>query len=483
MGSHRWYRELLVPLGVFAVVVVTKLWLESSELGIWPLVFAAALVAGIDLVAEAHLSCAVFFFSSGLQMALAMLLGGFGLGLMLVRYTPPEVVPLIASTPAFLVVGVLVGIGVRNRFVASCERRRSGDSTHDVRLHLAIAVGMIVVLFPPSDSHASLGPSYVIGIGLGFFLHFLMRRADQRALRYRRLRRTIEQSLERPGVRSEAVEIDAIRLFSRRRWRALRELFRERAASPSFDLILLKAAAERVQGEDLRAIGTLTPALEKHGREGTELDHLAHLLLAMCYRELGRTEEMWLQIANAERLQQRCLLRSMFKALCLAEELPDPGHPNWSRHEERRHEANVCLDEALALLRGTRRVSPFASVVACGLPLTRRFVDDTFAYVSMKSGALEPSHTLFEACLRQDSRSAASHLHLAECNFLLSDAARSRGEGDLAERTDRAGDFCVKMALALSEKRAGQTSRRARALLEARRWRGTTGRVLPEEEA
>jgi len=484
MGPSKVSRRVLVPLVMFVVLVVTKLWLHSSDAQVWFIVVATALIAAIDPVAEAHMSCAVFFFSSGLQMAIAVLSGGIGIAMLMLYLTPIETVPSVPFTAGAFIVGGLGGIFLRERFVKSCEQRRSGDSTDDVRLQLTLAVGLIVLLFPPGDAHAGSQPLYVVGVSMGFFVHFLTRRTEQRANRLWKLRRTIERDLLRLGMPApelEPVEVDAIRLFARRRWGAIRALFRKHEAGLTFRLVLLKATVERVHGEDSRAVETLTPALAKRANEPTELDALAHVLLAMSYRELGRPREMWTHIAKAEELQPRCMLQRIFKALCLAEDLPSPGDPGWGEHESRRAEAKECLDSAFLLLREARKTCALASVVACGLPLTRRFVDDTFAYVSMKCGVVEPARTLLEACLREDSRSASSHLHLAECNFLLSDAALARGDDDLAERYRGAGDYCVQMALALSERRAGQTSRRARELHESRQ-RRTSRTNMPMSE-
>jgi hypothetical protein len=329
-------------------------------------------------MAEAHLACAVFFFGSSFQMALAVLLGAIGIGWLLVSLAPLGAISFGPSTLTCLLTGMLVGVAVRNRFVASCERRRSYDSSNDVRLHLALAVGMIVLLFPTSDIQASFAPAYATGVGLGFFLHFLTRRADQRAARQLKLARAIKRELQRLGTPAlDPVEVDAIRLFAGRRWRRLRTLFNHHADALTFRLALVKATAERVQGNDAAAIETLMRALGQKGRANTSLDCLAHILVAMCHRDLGNIDETWQHLAMAEELEPRCLLHRSFKALCLAEQLPNPGQSRWSEYDVQRIDAKQCIEDAFAMLREPRKLCPLERVVACALPLTRRFMDDT----------------------------------------------------------------------------------------------------------
>jgi hypothetical protein len=472
-------KALLAPLAVFVIIGATKLWAEASPNAVWLVLAATALLAAADLVAEAHVSTAVFLYSSAAQVVVAVAGSTIGLCLLFAQLgdAPHQTGPAVAFT--YLGVGALVGIAVRNRFLASCERRRAGEGTSSVRLQLAFAVGLVVFLFPADRFGSGRASWYVLGFGLGFLVHFAVRRADQRAQRRSKLARRIVKTLgEIGGMPLNAVEVTAVQLFAKRRWRALERLLRAHEGGWTLGLRIVKATRDRVNGQHLEAVRTLRDGLECVTDTEFVHAHLAWLLLAICYRDLGQRDAMWMAIAEAADRRPGCVLLLIFKGLCLTEELPAPGDYDWP-DAARSAEAAQLLNRAVLMLPDARPESALAAVVAVGLPLTRRLVDDAYAYWLLKNGLMAPAKTILEACLREDSRSASSHLHLGEYYLACQASAQNVGDGERADQLRRAADFCLRMALALSKNRDSHTRRRAQRLLDA----GGAGRAATPETA
>lgn len=460
-------RKLLMPAAVYFVIVATKLWAETSPTGAWLMISATALIATADLLAEAHVSVAVFLYSSALQMVVAVVAAAIALSLLFAHLGVSLLETLPGPALTRLVVGALVGIAVRNRFLASCERRRAGEDTYNVRLHLALAAGLLVFLFPADGLESGAASWYVLGFGVGFLVHFTLRRADQRAQRRLELARRIYSTLaELASMPLNTVEVKAIQFFAKQQWRRLVRLFQTHEGKLTMGLRLIKATLERVQGDNLEAVRTLRDELQRPERVNTPHDHLAWMLLAVCHRDLGERGAMWMYLARSEEIRPNCVLRLLIKGLCLTEELPLPGERAWAPNADGISEAGQCLDQACVLLQDARSESALATVISCGVPLTRRFVNDTYAYFLLKKGVLSPSRTLLEACLREDSRSASSHLHLGEWYRVNAALAEADRDIERAEQHRRAADFCLRMAVSLSRHRDSHTRRRAQELLE-----------------
>jgi hypothetical protein len=462
--THRWRRRWLAPKLTRdrrSSPGLTKP--EATSL----MIPATALILATDILAESHVSVAVFFFSSTVQMVVAVFAGAIALCCLFTYFGASllHTQPAAAFTPALI--GALVGLIVRDRFLASCERRRSGEHAYTVRLHLAIAVGLIVFLFPADRFQSGAGSWHVLGFGAGFFFHFFLRQADRRRGRRQRLKHQIDRTLDEPRARPlHSVEFQAIQVFASGRWRRLNRKFVECEAHMTLGLRLVKATVERVRGDNLQAVRTLRDELERPDRGSTADDHLAYLLLAICYRDLGERGAMRRSVSEAEIRRPDCVLCLLFNALTLTEELPLPGERDWEAAADLRERAARCFQEASRRLVNAKPKSALSAVVACSVPLTRRFVNDTYACLLLKNGALAPARALFEASLREDSRSASSYLHLGEWYRTSAAAALAERDVEHAEQSTRASDFCLRMAVALSGDRDNYTRRRALLLLD-----------------
>src|SRR5262249_9746270 len=162
-------------------------------------------------------------------------------------------------------------------------------------------------------------------------------------------------------------------------------------------------------------------------------------------------------------------LQLVFGVLVHTEALPAPHDPRWSEAATLRAAVWKRLEKAIVLLRKGSPRSAFADLMSCNIPLTRRFVNDTYAYLLYKSDAIIPARSLFDACLEDDSRSASTHLHLGELFDALSHLQNGGSEDQLrADQWKRASEFCFEMAVALSGDRNSQTKRRARVFLDNR---------------
>src|SRR5262245_39283689 len=112
-------KALLAPAVPYPVIVMTKLWADASPHGIFAMLTAAALIAGADILAEAHVGVAVFLYSSAIQMVIAVAMSALTVCLLFTRLGDSPLVagPGVAIT--WLGIGAMVGFAVRNRFLAS----------------------------------------------------------------------------------------------------------------------------------------------------------------------------------------------------------------------------------------------------------------------------------------------------------------------------------------------------------------------------
>jgi hypothetical protein len=231
----------------------------------------------------------------------------------------------------------------------------------------------------------------------------------------------------------------------------------------SLGLRIIKATSERVGGDNAQAVRTLLDELDQPGRTMTHIDHLAYLLIAICYRDLGRRGAMRSGLLEAETRRPKCGLVLFWKALTQIEDLPDPGTREWGPAEARRTDAARCLQQAQRLVERARPETVFSAIVACSVPLTRRLMDDTAGLLLYKSAMFAPAQALFEACVQEDSHSASSYLHYGQLHQGMLAVARHYGDG--LNELAAAREFCLRMSVALSGDHDTYTRRRARELL------------------
>jgi hypothetical protein len=122
-----------------------------------------------------------------------------------------------------------------------------------------------------------------------------------------------------------------------------------------------------------------------------------------------------------------------------------------------------------------------ASIVSRAVPVTWIFLLDAYAYVLLKAGHVTFSKALLAECINEDPYFSSPYLHLAE--WCIADVLRTQNELRVSEgnasayqtrkdairrtveRSQRVGRLCLRIALALEEKRESLTKRRGEQLL------------------
>lgn len=312
----------------------------------------------------------------------------------------------------FFVEGFVVGAMVRTLFLAHFTRKLRGVDTDIQKLLLMVGLAVFVWLFPISQAHLPFGAVYLLGFGLGFYVHYMVRNIEHRFAQSVRQGQHIVQMFNSSRIHIEPVVMEAIRAYAHNRGRKLKSLLEDRDHAHNPPMTILYASALRRKGDYSKALKQIEHALAQ-GRPASEYRTTLLLLKALCHADLNERKDMYSALKSAIRLDNECLLAKVSLALRSAEELSvkDIGKRRRATQKESILEG---IWKAVKLNELELSIEPFLSVIESSVPVTWTFLLDAYAYVLLKYGRRKFSKSLLLQCIYEDPIFSSPYLHLGE---------------------------------------------------------------------
>jgi tetratricopeptide (TPR) repeat protein len=402
---------------------------------------------------QKHVS--LFFARKFLTMSIALI------GILIVAVVLPRP-PLNKPIPIiqFALQGLVVGITLRELLLNMSLNNLFGEAIDVQRLLFLGGMVIFLLLMPLDSPHGSFLKPYVLGLGMGLFVHFLLRRLFQRGADVSRRGKILLGMLMAENEVLSDVEKVSINYFIARRWRRLRKLYLkylERATTLSAKMAIIESCMCRIRGEYDLALRTIDKVAESESVD-TYVRGLLQLQEGLVLSELGRDKEMYEALEQSMKNNPKCFLSSVTYALHLAEEIP-----------LRKEHGNVDVDakrplnlirEALEVNANERNTELLSNLIGHSVPLSWGFIHDAYGYALLKAGDFSFSKGLFLDCIRKEPHLVSAYLHLGEWYL-----AYCLNRKSSSERLTLA-KLCFSIALSLEGRRPSRIAKRAKKLSE-----------------
>jgi tetratricopeptide (TPR) repeat protein len=464
----------LIRIAYVALLVLLKAFVDGQHPPwYWTLAFLCAIVA-VDSLTETNPTVTAWIYTAKRDVTLiasgtSVLLG---LILLVARHPSggigPNSYPELVS---FGLQGVLVGVLLRVVLTAYFAQLLRDSTILAQRLMLMVAVTILVMLLPTGTTHRHWTGLFLIGVGLGFYLHYLVRGKEHaRAMRFRLLQ-NISSSLELSTEQLRPSEVGAVKAFAALRWSDFDRILETAEQSGVVTTVLkcLEASKYRLEGDYDRALNILTHELGRSLRS-REFDALLHLQMALNYGDNADAAAMESSLKESEAANPDCLLTQVTIALREAESIQSAEAAADSTRVRSQNELLRRLWKAMDLYERQSSHRLLALVTGSTVPMTWTFLQDAYGYILLKSGRPRFAKSLFVQSIHEDPTFASAYLHLGE--WYLNDAHRRPSskrpsDGRSVERSLHLARTCFHIAKAFQKTRNSLIRRRAQALLDS----------------
>jgi len=325
---------------------------------------------------------------------------------------------------AYVVIAIILGVYLRQicsklAFLALLGKDRLGLNI------LTIAAWTVSIIMFPWSQHLAARPWYVGGFAVGIMAHSIpwFFRA-RNAAAYARIQ-TIGDAWK-PGVKASAAELEALKLFTHRRFRKLRRKLNDLQEQGKLTggLALVSAALYTHKGEHANSLVEVLAGKRCSDSRRRQDIHLL-LLEAVSLKELNSDD------AARSRLDQLleseagsvCPLARSTNALWLAEQAFANGNGLAACTEKPLSEAREAVQSRRKLMkrRLQRKDGQSGSVddllrgfVELGMPVTAASIVDVLAYCHLAAGYPEEAIPMYERCIEMDPDYSSTYLHLGD---------------------------------------------------------------------
>ena len=365
-----------------------------------------------------------------------------------------------------ILTGTLVGVVIRMLVGSFFMLTLIGEPMKSQKILLLLGFVMALWLFPIGETQISCAAYYILGIGIGYAVHFSLRTEQRGRAQRERLKQNLLKMLDEPKMENfTRIENQAIEYCANQKFKKLDKLIRDYRNDKhelSNTLIILNATMQRSQGNYPDCLNTIETELSNSKRDKT-LDAMLHCCHALCLSEIeGRREKMMEALRQALNIRSKegkeCILSKITCGLRLAEELP--LLPN----EEDTRDREAPLNEIWKALRLNAKEIPVGVIdkaIGISIPVTWTFLLDSYGYALLKAGDLRLSRSLFTQCIHEDPNFSSPYLHLGE--WYLTQGARVSKDKNLKtqERATELARFCFYIAKLFEGKRDSLIKRRA----------------------
>lgn len=305
-----------------------------------------------------------------------------------------------------IVVGVLSRVILLDMFASIIRAENVVKSS----VFVAFSFLVFLFLFPISTNHRWMSPVFMLGCGLGFFLHFATRRREQKSSLYKKFKLRILETAE--GENLSDREKQALNLFVNRKWKKLQSFISNGVSTRNIEFMELSM---------LHAVGEYEKALNKlddikKSSPPNDLSHFHYLHVAINESEKFDHRKDWKNLKiirdslkEAISLNPNCMMTNANLALYLVNknkgtQFKDPLNLIWKAIKE--YENNT-MDSLISLITGM------------GVPVTYAYLLDIYAYVLLKKGKTRFAKQFLFQCLYLDPNHSSTYLHLAEYYYIL----------------------------------------------------------------
>jgi hypothetical protein len=315
--------------------------------------------------------------------------------------------------------GAMIGITARMLIMQSFYKMMRARDPYFSKVMILLVYIAFVVLLP--IKHKYFISLYFVGIGLGFYIHFMARVSERRDASYSRLRQNLLSMIEnlraKPGYVLNTMEEEAINLYAREKWNKLEKLLNANAETEI--LFFIRVCMERKLHRYDAALNLIKEKLE-HSDWLQKYEHYFFMLRALNknekvhqHEDKNTHESIIRDLLHAVRVNESCLLSNASLALKLANEI-DPDSPKET--DSAYKDLSLKHIWRAMTIYEEREKNPKVVSLLTGMtiPFTYAFLLDTYGYVLLKNGRLRFSKALFIQCIYQDPTFSPPYLHLAE---------------------------------------------------------------------
>jgi len=449
------FKSLLYAIGLALIVTIVLIWRDINELS-----FTGVLISQIPLgiLALYHFispSYLAKLYSHRIHLSLVVLILSLIAGCYIIydeglfSVAPRLNADLGFFLFQFLLQGILVGVIIRVLILHLTFTIVKSADVYKAQFLLALGYVLFLVLFPVGTSHRNLIPVYIVGVGIGFFVHFISRITEHRNNQNRRFSERILFLAENSNLGTQ--EFNAIKLYVKQKWNRLERLLNKYESSEVLLLINLSMLYRRRSHEKaLRIIET------KLKDDTFQNKHFIHIHAAINQNEIftdkGELENVDLvlkYLENALSSNENCMLSNCLLGLQF---LYSKNTDDWERGE------NLIL-KAYRIYENESNPSILSLITGMSLPVTYSFVLDCYGYVMFKKGHLKLARELYFQSLHQDAYNPLPYLHLAELK-----SKRMELSGDEYKKRHKnwkkSSQVCLEIAKSLSNRdnKTGQNS-------------------------
>lgn len=443
--------KLLSYVTSISVVVFAALWAYYYEISIIITVSITVIVTVVRILGEYKPFLLAFAYTKRDFVSYVVLLVSFLFSFFLFyRFPIPDSFSsLLPGQKAFpiaeiIVQGMLVGVLGRIMLLNQIASMIRVNNLVNAKIFVHLSFIVILLLFPASSNHIWLSSIYVLGCGIGFFLHYLLRPREQKKRVYKRFKSRILSAAKTVNVSED--EKNALKLFVDRKWIKL-EKFIQNNHNPSTELIdLMQLSCFHAQGKYSNALDKLGD-IEKS--KIATFNHFHYLHTALNESEKFDHKKDWKNIDvikdsldKAIKINPDCMMTNANSALYLVYQKQDST--------QAAEEALGLIWKAIKEYENNEDGSLSSLITGMGVPVTYAYLLNIYAYVLLKSGKTRfARHFLFQ-CLYLDPNHAATYLHLAEYYCILRDKFKNEFKTQQWEMTAR---ICLHIAKRLEKKK------------------------------
>ena len=321
-------------------------------------------------------------------------------------------------------------------------------------------------LFPYGETQLACAPFYVIGIGLGFIVHFSVRTVQRGRAKRNRYIQNLERMLGEEEKDFTHDEGNAIMYFAKQSFTRLEKLLEKRKSNLSPALGIIKSSMKRIQGDYHGALDAVDEII-RNSNIDKKFDVQLHCRKALSLGEIdGREKEMFDELQHALNIQSQkgvddCILARITRSLRFAEKLSLEG-------KEKKEDLQKPLDEIWTALKLNEKEIPKAidKVIGIAVPITWTLLIDSYGYALLKFGHRRLSRSLLTQCIHEDPDFSSPYLHLGEWHLTEGLRLNDLGKHYAKEKADNLARLCLLVAKYLEGQKDSRIKRRAEELLD-----------------
>lgn len=440
--------NLLKYLSYVGLVLFSVVWMEIQHVSLWAIVLTSFPIIIADIFGDYNPKILAFIYTQRKKIAWAVMGGCLVISSFLYIYFP--FVPYVATDQIpnnfilitqFLLEGAVVGLVIRMLLLNLFANILRAKDVHLSKVLILIAWGVFIIIFPIAKEHRGLSSVFVLGFGIGFLLHYIVRVQDKKDAQKNRLRQNImalievlkneedydghDSSVEAPKSRNKLTQVEetAVDLYSSQKWKSLASLLHK--SKETVTLFFIRLSMHRKLHQYETALGLIREKMEDIRQKGDASDYKSHEHFLHLHFALNESERFdhtgnWKNRDNifnnleiAHKINPKCLLTCATYALRLAGEIGKEKNDEKANNDLK----NMSLEliwEAMKSYEGPENPKPVSLVTGMTVPVTYKFLMDTYGYVLLKNGMLRFAKALIQQCIYEDPTYSAAFLHHAE---------------------------------------------------------------------